>query len=94
MVLSEEVVGKYVEFNICQFLQFNLFDVRGSFLEKIPEFESLMGHEDYIGFFLEEFIHEEVEPAVGSGAYGVEIVYDEQEIGVCVFIEGVQGEHA
>ena len=94
MVLSEEIVGKYVEFNICQFLEFNLLDIRGVFLEKIPQFKSLVGYEDDIGFLLEEFVHEEVEPAVGAGAYCVEIIDDEQEIGVCVFIEGVQGEHA
>ena len=52
-----------------------------------------MGYEDNVGFLLEEFVHEEVEPTVGTGPYCVEIIDNEQEIGVCVFVEGVQGEH-
>lgn len=86
----EDVVGVDVQLNLVEFIDLDALEEDS--LEDLLDVEGFVGSEDEVHFFFEEAVEEDVVAAVGARTDEVEVIDQEQEVFIGVFVEGLKVE--
>ena len=88
----QNVVGKDVELHIAQSLQFDDPDVQTRIL--VSEVVALVSYEDHVHFLFDYLLEEHVVTTIGTRLYMMKVVNHKEQVGVRVFVEGLEVEHS
>lgn len=91
IIQIEDAVCIDVELDIIQLFNFNCLEKDS--MENFFHVECLVSHQDYVHLLLEEPVQEDVVATVGTRANQMEIVNYQQEVLICVFVEGLEVEY-